>query len=82
MIESKTIEWVTTEDWTNQHIELSQREWDKLEICKIAYQSTIFTNGHFFQPGTRKHAKMLDPRLPKVDTTPTMILVANAVVTV
>ena len=31
-----------------------------LEIRKIAYQSTIFTNGYFFQPGTRKHVNVLD----------------------
>jgi hypothetical protein len=47
LIESKTIEWATTEDWTDQHIELSQYEWDKLEIRKIAYQSTIFTKWLF-----------------------------------
>jgi len=72
LIQSKTIQWATTEDWTDQHIELSQPEWDNLEIRKIAYQSTIFTNGYFFQPGTRKHVKVLDPRLHKVDTTPQM----------
>jgi hypothetical protein len=27
LIQSKTIEWATTEDWTDQHIELSQDEW-------------------------------------------------------
>ncbi len=73
LIESKTIDWATTEDWTNQHIELSQHEWDKLAIRKIAYQSTIFTNGYFFQPGTRTHVKMLVRRLHKVDTTPKIV---------
>jgi len=47
LIESKTIEWATTEDWTDPHIELSQHAWDKLEIRKIAYQSTIFTKWLF-----------------------------------
>ena len=36
------------------HIKISQFQWDKLEICTIAYRSTIYTNGYFFQPGTRK----------------------------
>jgi len=66
---SKTIDWSTTKDWTNQHTQPSQHEWDNLEIRKIAYQSTIFTNSYFFQPGTRTHVKMLDHRLHQVDTT-------------
>jgi hypothetical protein len=71
LIQSKSTEWAITDDWTDQHIELSQPEWDKLEICKISYQSTICTNGYFFQPGTRKcHVNELDPRPHKVDTTP------------
>jgi hypothetical protein len=70
LIQSKTIEWAITEDWTDQHIELSQPEWDKLEIRKIAYHSTIFTNGYCFQPDTRKHVNVLDTRPHKVDTTP------------
>jgi hypothetical protein len=55
LIESKTIDWVTTKDWTNQHVQLSHLEWDNLEIPKIAYQSTIFANGYFFQPGKQTH---------------------------
>jgi hypothetical protein len=70
LIESKTIDWAITKDWTNQHIQLSQLEWDNLEIRKIAYQSTIFTNCYFFQPGTRTHVKMLDHCLHQVDTMP------------
>ncbi len=70
MIQSKTIEWAITDDWTDQHLELSQPEWDKLEIRKIAYQSTIYTNGYFFQPGTRTHVNVLDTRPHKADTTP------------
>jgi len=71
LIQSKTIEWAITDDWTDQHIKLSQPEWDKLEIRKIAYQSTIYTNGYFFQPGTRKrHANMLETRPHKKDITP------------
>jgi hypothetical protein len=78
LIESKTIDWAITKDWTNQHIQLSQHEWDNLEIRKIAYQSTIFTNGYFFQPGTRTHVKMLDHRLHQVDTTPKIVQYTGA----
>jgi len=60
LIESKTIDWATTKDCTNQHIQLSQHEWDNLEIHKIAYQSTIFANGYFFQSGKRTHIKGAD----------------------
>ena len=38
LIESKTIDWAITKDWTNQHVQLSHLEWDNLEIPKIAYK--------------------------------------------
>jgi hypothetical protein len=69
LIESKTIDWAITKDWTNQHVQLSHLEWDNLEIPKIAYQSTIFVNGYFFQPGKQTHIKILQNRLQQVDTT-------------
>jgi hypothetical protein len=56
LIESKTIDWATTKDWTNQHIQLSQHEWDNLDIRKIAYHSTILTNGYLFQSSRQKDA--------------------------
>jgi len=78
LIESKTIDWATTNDWTNQHIQLSQHEWDKMEICKIAYHSTILTNGYLFQPGKKTHVKILNHRLHQVDTTPKTIQYSGA----
>jgi hypothetical protein len=78
LIQSKTIQWATTEDWTNQHIQLSQQEWDNLEIRKIAYHSTILTNGYLFQPDKRTHAKILDHRLHQVDTTPKTVQYTGA----
>jgi hypothetical protein len=57
LIESKTIDWATTKDWTNQHIQLSQHEWDNLKIRKIAYQSTIFTRADM----PSQQQQVLDP---------------------
>jgi hypothetical protein len=70
LIQSKTIEWAITDDWTDQHIELSQPEWDKLEIHKITYQSTIYE--WIFLPTRYKecHVNVLDTRPHKVDSTP------------
>jgi ribosomal protein L16 Arg81 hydroxylase len=36
----------------------------------MACQSTIFTNGYFFQPSTRTHVNAITTHLHKVDTTP------------
>jgi len=68
LIESKTTNWAITKDWTNQHVQLSHLEWDNLEIPKLAYQSTIFANGFFFQPGKQTHIKILQNSLPQIDT--------------
>ena len=54
----------------SSRFQLSHLEWDNLEIPKIAYQSTIFANGYFFQPGKQTHIKILHHRLQQVDKTP------------
>ena len=43
-------------------------EWDNLEIRKLAYQSTIYVNGYFFQPGKQTHIKIKKNSLQQVDT--------------
>ena len=75
LIQSKTIELAEKDDSTNLRIELSQPEWDRLEIRTIAYRmshrSAIHTSGYFFQPTIRKHhVNVLKTRLPNVETTP------------
>jgi hypothetical protein len=71
LIHSKTLEWALSDDWTDLHIEISQSQWDKLEIRTIAYRSTIYTSGYFFQTGTRKRQiDVFEARLHDVFTMP------------
>ena len=61
LIESKTIDWAITKDWTNQHVQLSHLEWDNLEIPKIAYKvpfSWMVTSSNQASRHTSKYYKI------------------------